>query len=124
MLKTIQRLFCRCYLNKNLELIKSNNNLYEEINNLLEKNTVLNYELDNVEAQYNALITPNPPPPEWLDQTKEAYSPPVRYLNTAGKPYTVSLKQQDIYCPFKALEDLVTNESWRLLTSGTSLLPD
>jgi len=102
--------------------MKANNSLYEEINTLSEKNTLINYELDNIKAQLDAIIAPDAKAPEWLDQTKQAYSPPVRYVNTDGKPFTISIKQQDIYAPSKSLEDLVKNEAWMLMTHNKKLM--
>jgi len=102
--------------------MKANNNLYEEINTLAEKNTLLSYELDNFKALYESLTSPNTDAPKWLNQKKQAYAPPVRYLNTSGKPFTTSLKQQDIYATSKVLEDLVKNEAWMLMTHNQKLM--
>lgn len=114
MLNFLRNLFCGKFKKKIIEISQDNYLLREELSKLFLEKETLNDEL-------KTFTLPHVPSPQWLDDSKQAYSPPVRYLSTTGKPYTTSLKQQDIYTPSKVLDDLVTSEGWRRLSHNKRL---
>ena len=114
MLDFLRNIFCKCYKERIADLDQINFSFHNEIGKLSLK-------LETREEEIKVLTRPDSPAPSWLDQTETAYPPPIRYLSTTGKPYTISLKPQDIYASSKVLEDLVESEGWRTLSLNNRL---